>query len=58
LFVKATGKEKEILQIKSELEKKLFQTELKDGTLIGKFTGEYIVVLDRVRWLDKEGCEF
>ena len=29
LFVKATGTEKEILQIKGELGKKLFQTELK-----------------------------
>ena len=41
LFVKAIGAEKEILLIKDLLEKKLFQTELKDGGLIGKFTEEY-----------------
>ena len=57
IFVKASGTKEEIYKVKSDLEKKLFKTEINDNSLVAKFVGEYIVSMDRIRWLDKEGWQ-
>ena len=55
LFISASGSKEEIQKVKDELDKKLFRTEIKNSTLYAKFIGEYLAVLNKERWLDKEG---
>jgi hypothetical protein len=53
LFVSASGLMVDLFKLRKELEKKLFKTEMMDGSLLAKFQGEYLVVVNMVRWLEK-----
>ena len=48
IFVKARGAKAEIEKLKSDLEKKLFSTEIKDNSLVAKFIGEFQKGIDYI----------
>ena len=57
LFVAVSSPMGDLFKLRTDMEKKLFKTEMKDCELLGKFEGEWLVVNNMVRYLDREGWE-